>query len=379
MKILVTSIIDPKKSAPNRLHHFLDYLSKSHDVTVICINDSWKSKTVNTNKFYKDFHKSLEKVEILYLSSYNISPFFQELFSRFLIKSLSNKQFDVIFNYNTLISGYSIAKKIQIPMVYDLADDLPEMVAYSPQISSFFRKIGKFVANEMIKKTISRSTKVTAISKTIQIALSIPEEKFVLVNNGVNTALFQKIVSDVRMKMGIGNNFLLGYIGVLREWVELKPVYDAIKNFDNVQLMIIGEEGLFKENVEMTKKMGVENKIFFIGTLPYEMIPQYIAAMDCCLIPFNNCKISQNSVPLKLFEYMACEKPIISTRLPGVMEIAGNRISYADTSKEYEEQIKLLFAKKDETNSHNNREFVFKTYDWNIICQKLEKTLIEAL
>jgi len=44
MKILMTSIVDLKKSQHNRPHQFVKYLSKKHDVTVLSINDWWKGE-----------------------------------------------------------------------------------------------------------------------------------------------------------------------------------------------------------------------------------------------------------------------------------------------------------------------------------------------
>ncbi|MGI6078703.1 MAG: glycosyltransferase, partial [Fastidiosipilaceae bacterium] len=87
-----------------------------------------------------------------------------------------------------------------------------------------------------------------------------------------------------------------------------------------------------------------------------------------------------NSVPLKLFEYMACEKPVLSTRLPGVKEIAGGRVLYADTAEEYREQIARIMS-SDGGSEHlkSNRRFVVDNYDWHSIGQRLEKILDEAV
>ncbi len=39
MRILITSVVDLRKMAPNRLHHFIRHLSQKHEIAVICIND----------------------------------------------------------------------------------------------------------------------------------------------------------------------------------------------------------------------------------------------------------------------------------------------------------------------------------------------------
>lgn len=378
MRILITSIVDLKKTAPNRLHHFIRYLSQKHEVTAICINDWWKASLVDMNKYYQDFKDVLDNIELKYITEKRISPFKQEFLSPSLIK-LENIEddFDIILNYNTLISGYYIAKKLKLPMIYDLADDLPEMIASSPQIPIFLRPFGKLIGKIMLKRNITIAKRVIGISKTLQDNYSIPDEKFGLVPNGVDTDLFKKVKSDVREMFGLDDCFILGYVGVLREWVDLTPVYRAIKNLEDVKLLIVGEEGMLQKNMEMIRRYGLEDKVIFAGTVPYTKVPEYISAMDVCLIPFKRNAVSQNAVPLKLFEYMACEKPVISTKLKGVMEVVGDTILYADTVNEYVMQIKRLANNPElvEEIGKNGRKFVVENYEWKIIVKKLDKII----
>lgn len=380
MNILIPSIIDLKKCAPNRLHHFINYLSEKHEITALCINDCWKAENVNTEGSYKDFNDELSRIDIEYITKRNISPFYQEFFLSRLVGSKFKDDYDVIFNYNTLLSGNLTAQRNKIPMVYDLADDLPEMVASSPQIPRYLRSTGKMLAERLLEENLSNAKKITGISKTIQASYAIPSNKFELVNNGVNTTQFRKVKSDLKSELDLENFFVLGYVGVLREWVNFKPVYEALKSFNDIRLLIVGEEGLLKENIKLAESCGVAEKVLFTGTVPYASVPEYISAMDCCLIPFNQSNISQNSVPLKLFEYMACEKPVLSTRLPGVKEAAGDRVLYADTTEEYREQIMGLVSSDDRSEHlESNRKFVVKNYDWHSISQHLERVLDEAV
>jgi len=368
MKILIPAIVDLKNCAPNRLHHFINYLSKKHEITAICINDCWKAKNVNTENSYKDFEEGLSRINIEYITKLNISPFYQEFLCSRLIGSKFKDYYDVIFNYNTLLTGNLIAQKSHIPMVYDLADDLPEMVASSPQIPRFLRNTGKRFASRLLAENLLNAKKVTGISKTLQASYAIPSGKFELISNGVNTEQFGPLKTDLKKELNLEDFFILGYVGVLREWVDFKPAYEALKSFKDVRLLIVGEEGLMKENIELAESYGVAEKVLFTGTVPYASVPDYISAMDCCLIPFNQSKVSQNSVPLKLFEYMACEKPVLSTRLPGVKEVAGSRVLYADTAEEYKEQItNVLSSDSGSVRLKSNRKFVVENYDWRSI------------
>ena len=378
MKILITSIVDLRKTAPNRLHHFIKYLSKKHEITAVCINDWWKAKLVDTSKYYQDFIRIFDNIEIKYITEKRISPFKQEFFSPKLMQLKNDfDDFDVIFNYNTLISGYYASKELKLPIVYDLADDLPEMIANSPQIPRVLRLFGKLVGQYMLKKNVTISRKITSISKILQDSYFIPSGKFELVPNGVDTKLFRRVKSNIKAELWLEDYFVLGYVGVLREWVDLRPVYQAIRNLNDVKLLIVGEEGMLSENKELIRRYRVEDKVIFAGTVPYTKVPLYISAMDVCLIPFKQNAISQNAVPLKLFEYMACEKPVISADLKGVREAVGDRVLYANTEQEYKDCIKTLISSPEFANElgKRGRDFVVENYEWSKIAEKLEEII----
>jgi len=379
MKILITAIIDIRKTAPNRLHHFIKYLSEKHDITVICLNDSWKAKQVNIESQYKDFKEIISNINVQYITENPVSPIRQEIFSPFYInniKELQREKFDIIFNYNTLVSGYYLAKKLKVHIVYDIADDLPAMIGNSPQIPAGFRSIGKWIGKIMVNKTIHQAVFVCAISDAFRKDYLIPQEKFQIIPNGVDTSIFKKVISSVRKDLGIESGFVLGYVGVLREWVDLSPVYQALKKLDATKLLVVGQEGLYQENKELVKNLGIEDKVIFTGNVPYADVPKYIAAMDVCLIPFKDNDISHNAVPLKLFEYIACEKPVISTNLEGVRNSIGDRILYCDNSDDYYSTILKLKKEGVPMKSlQNNRKYIEEHYEWRSIGMCVERIL----
>jgi glycosyltransferase involved in cell wall biosynthesis len=383
MKILIASIIDVKKAAPNRLHHFIKYLSKNHDITVICLNDSWKAKQVNTESQYKDFHEIISNIRVRYITENPISPIRQEIFSPIYIKNikeLHGEKFDVIFNYNTLVLGYFLAKKLNVPLVYDIADDLPAMIGDSPQIPACFRGIGKWIGKIMVNRSIHQAACVCATSDIFRKDYSIPQDKFQILPNGVDTSIFKKVTSSVRKDLGVESDYILGYVGVLREWVDLTPVYQALKKLDATKLLVVGQEGLYQENREMVKNLGIADKVIFTGNVPYADVPKYIAAMDICLIPFKDNDISHNAVPLKLFEYMACEKQVISTNLEGVKESVRDRILYCDKSDEYYSTILKLKKEGSPMNSlQDNRKYIEEHFEWRSMGMSVERILMGAV
>lgn len=377
MKILVTSIIDLQKSQHNRPHQFVKYLSKKHDVTVISINDWWKGDQDDLSSYSNDFRVIFNRIEYIHLTNKRVSPILQEIFSRKKINNLIKEDhYDVHLNYSTLVSGYYAARKIST--VYDIADDLGAMIKASPQIPSLLRPIGGVCGDIMLNKNINISKRITVTTNNLKNAYKIPDAKVEVLPNGVDTRLLRD--HGIKMKDQLGlEGFIIGYVGVLREWIDFKPVFAALKELDSeIKMVIVGKEGRYKENIQLAKSYGLSDRVRFVGMVPYSDVPKYISAMDVCLMPFKKMAISENAVPLKLFEYMACERPIISTRLSGIEKVARNRIFYASTKEEYIYEINKLFHDNSlrKKMGIEGRAFVEKEYEWSAISKKLENILI---
>jgi glycosyltransferase involved in cell wall biosynthesis len=374
--LLITSIVDLKKSQHNRLHQFVKYLSKEHEITVVSINDWWKGRQDNLNAYSSEFDEVFKRIDYFYLTEKKINPVLQETFFKKRLKELlKEKDFDIHLNYNTLLSGYEVSKRIKT--VYDIADDLGAMIRKSPQIPGFLRPFGGAFGNLMVKKNIEIAEKVTVTTEILKKTYNIPNGKCEIVPNGVDTSFFRDY-GDTKGELGL-DGFIIGYVGVLREWVDLEPVFQALRDLDEeMKMLIVGKEGQFNENVDLVKKCGVADRVFFTGMVPYSCVPKYISAMDICLIPFKINAISKNALPLKLFEYMACSKPVISSKIPSVKNIAGDRVMYALTSEEYKEKILELYRNKELRlkMGKEGRKLVEENYDWRRIVEKLEGVLL---
>ena len=66
------------------------------------------------------------------------------------------------------------------------------------------------------------------------------------------------------------------------------------------------------------------------GPVAYEDAMNYVAGSDVCLLPFTRDAVSDGSCPLKLFEYAALRRPIVSTRTREVERIGKGWIAFAD-------------------------------------------------
>ncbi len=377
MHILVTSIIDLEKTSYSRLHHFIDYLlRKGHKITVLSIKDNWKHKGIKQNS------ELVKKIKIIHISNKG-SLIKQKIDAvvniKKLIKKINLDDVDVHLSYNSMVLSYFIIKELNkkgVKTVYDLADDLPEMVATSPQIPFFLRGIAKAASRFFLYKDLSMSSIVTITAKEFESSMGIKKYNHVLLPNGVDIAKFSKTKKKEK-------GFVVGYLGALREWVDLRDMiraaYELSKDshYRKIKVLVVGGE----EDLPRYKKFVKENNISiveFTGNVPYNKVKDYINKMDIATIPFKKNRVTDGTCPLKMLEYMACEKPVIATRLNEIRNMAGDNVLYADGIEEWKKQISLLYNDPvlRERMGKKGRE-IAKSYDWAKICRKMEKILYE--
>ena len=389
MRILITSIVDLKRSAHNRLHEFIRYLLRDHEVTILSIKDWWKAAQVDADQYNRGIKDIWTQVNIQYFTSLKISPILQEMLSLFTLGRRLRQlgDFDVHFNYNTLVSGLYLSvilKRRGVKTVYDLADDLPAMIRTSPQISPVLRPFGGMFASLMLRCNLRIAEKVTLTTE----ALNLParyQDKYIVLPNGVDTSLFSKRDSrDLRKELGLEDSFVLGYVGVLREWVDLRPTLRALAALRDqghkVRLLVLGEEGGLDACKLLTQEFGVADQVLFIGTVPYEQVPRYVSLMDVGLIPFGYNPVASGALPLKLLEYMSCEIPVICTPLPGISTAVGDAVLYAGNADDIIQHIVHIKERPVEVQRMQAEgcKLVKQNFEWRNIAHHLVNILDEA-
>jgi glycosyltransferase involved in cell wall biosynthesis len=393
MKILITSILDIEITSNNRLVQVIEHLMKKNDITLIQIKDSWK-RHYEIQKDSGTLQNIKENIEIKYIFEREISPFLQEALSFMrvnkLLKEIKYETFDIHFNYNSLALGYAVSKKLQrrgINTVLDIADDLPEMIQSTPQIPFFLKSFGKLAGEMLLRQNIRIAKKITITSESLGDALNIPDTKMEVIPNGVDLKMFGSIQAEkerFKKELGLNSDFVIGFVGMLREWVDFEPLFKSVKDIGDdydVQILIVGDGEKFKFSQELADKYGLSNQVIFTGGVPYKKVPLYMSIMDVGVIPFKKNKIGEHSCPHKLFEYLACGVPVISNKLTEIKKIANDRILYASTEEEYRENFIKLYTDKNlrEKMSIEGGDFVKKEYSLSKVTEKIENILKESI
>jgi len=126
---------------------------------------------------------------------------------------------------------------------------------------------------------------------------------------------------------------IIGYFGTIAEWVDTDLLLYLAKARSDWTFLLIG-----MATVDVSELRTCSN-IILTGPQPYEKLPEWAAAFDVAVLPFRVNQLTVSSNPLKLREYLATGKPVVSSSLPEVEKFAGC-VHIARNQEEFLERIK---------------------------------------
>jgi hypothetical protein len=125
---------------------------------------------------------------------------------------------------------------------------------------------------------------------------------------------------DLKPYLSIGKP-LAGYIGALARWVGYSLLEAVALERTDWQFVLIGPD---HDQTLPARLLELPN-LHWLGPKPYAQLPDYLRFFNAALIPFQLNPITMATSPLKLYEYLAAGKAVISTpiheatRLPGIL------------------------------------------------------------
>ncbi|MFK7983879.1 MAG: glycosyltransferase [Saprospiraceae bacterium] len=221
--------------------------------------------------------------------------------------------------------------------VYQSIDDISQ--------NDYTVKHGLNLENEAIKQ--ADVTLVTS-KELWNLKSKISKDTYIL-NNAVDNTVFKRTLTETFPKppeLAGRTGKVVGFIGNLDE---LRVNYPLIKK---AALAHPDKTFLFVGPLNNTEYLtlglpDIPNIIFAGGKNLYEL-PQYLQAMDCCLIPFLCNTLTRSIYPLKINEYLSGGKPVIATNFSEDIQSFKDQIYLADTEEAFVQLIDKALAPQNE-------------------------------
>jgi glycosyltransferase involved in cell wall biosynthesis len=335
--------------------------------------------------------------DIKNLKIYEIPEFFNKLKVHFfkstiyqlyaLLYCLRLKDLKLVYSrYTTInITDILISKIKQIPLIVEVNG-----IYKDERSEQGFDRLKIFMNKITGKRLFSVSTQIIPVTDKLRSILitdyKVPSEKIKVINNGVDEQLFKKMDKyECRQKIGINKKLnVICFVGSLAFWQGVEYLIDSIplvlKQFPDTEILIVGSGHQEHKLKRRARDLNIEKNINFLGWVEYKKVPLYINASDICVAPFTRSRNEEIGLsPLKLYEYMACNKPIVASDINGVGNIllkynVGIPVKPEDPNELSQALIKLLknpdLGRKI---GDNGRKIVINNFTWKINAEKVTK------
>ena len=384
MNILIIHEVDWLKKVTYEIHHLSELFSlQGHKVYAVDIPDPGilsfdKITRTNIEDYNRVYEKSSVKIlrtPVIPIKGLNrLSAYFTSY--RFIKKILSDYQIDIAFVYsivNNIKGTIRACKELDIPMIHRTFDVVHELME-EKYLSKLVYKIEKesypkfnlVIANTPFMKTWSKEMGANNV---------------IVIPQGVDASIMKKLAKDKELQKNLkisNQDRVVMYLGSIHSISGLPFILNSIpkiiQTIPNFKLLIVGG-GIHLENLkDISKKLKIEDKVIFVGYVPYVDIPRYCSLAELCINPFEITDMTNKLSPAKIFDLLACGKSVLATPLEGMLydfPKESNTVIYENLQFFPEKMIELLKSNSLDNIGKLGLEYVVKNFTWDIVTKKM--------
>jgi len=212
---------------------------------------------------------------------------------------------------------------------------------------------------------------ITAISTALASRakrLGVPEEKLVIIPNGVDLELAKKsqsehipgrIVTVARLSWEKGLDYLI------------KAMPKVIRECPNAHLVMVGEGDKREEIEDLIQELGIDGNVTLLGRLPHKKTLEAIGKSEVFI-----CPSLAEGLGIVFIEAQACGVPVIGTRVGGIPDVIDDEASGLLIEPKNSEDIEkaLIRLLKNEELRERLMKVAFERiekFDWNRVVREM--------
>ena len=307
------------------------------------------------------------------------------------VRSLLGKQrFDVLyFRGGWKLAAVGVAAKlVGVPFVV-------ESNGIASMESRWYRNLVKQPWMELIHSWVYRNSMMVfavtpELARFAQERYGCSPDRVAVLPNGVNTEQFRPLTRSQAL-FATNDRPTIGFLGNFRTWQGLEVLVRAlpylIDEFPGL-LVLLGGRGERQKACEKTSaELGVDKHIQWVGVVPYEKAPHFIASCDIMVAPFVDSRRNRMTglSPLKILNYMSCGKCFVTSDLPYLRQfkkVKGCFMCRPEDPRSLAEQCVRLLRMPAEARNElglHGRSAAVREFDWEAIIGRMLETVAGRL
>lgn len=183
-------------------------------------------------------------------------------------------------------------------------------------------------------KVVQAADVVFAVSRRLWERAQAMNHKAFLIPNATDYELFGGMSDSGPMAPEILSipSPRIGYLGRIGDRVDFALLEYVARARPEWSIVLIGP--VWKNRQEEAKVLAARPNVYFLGPKRYKTLPTYVRGFDVCTIPHTCDELTASMDPIKLYDYLATGKPIVSTHVAGVDRFA-DVVYIGDTPEEF--------------------------------------------
>lgn len=291
--------------------------------------------------FVPDFFKVIKQKKAWWFTSFNYKLVSDAINHAEEYLGLENT---VLLLQNPMAIGVSKSIKSDY-FVFDAIDNW----LYHPQMpdKSLIAKNYSYVDNNAdLILTVSKSLKETfSTNRNVH-----------WVPNGVDIDFFSGAIKE-----NFNGDKVIGYVGKIQDRVDFDLVEKCIKTYPNNKFIFLGP--IYSQNKKIANLKRTYDNIIFKGDIHYNDLAQNMKEFDIAIIPHKVDKFTNSMNPLKIYEYLASGKPVVSTCVAGSDSLSPF-IFTAQTSDDFVKELGSLIFNQRVYNSNDVISSISNECSW---------------
>jgi glycosyltransferase involved in cell wall biosynthesis len=310
--------------------------------------------------------------------SYALSSFIHGL-----VRALRSRPDVVYYRWMDSPHPLLLAKLLRVPCVCEVnGEPVPDWLESHNWLT---RRLKQWVA----KQTLRHCERIVVLTEGLRSLLNeryqVSPDRIAVFPSGTDTQRFahrDAVVS--RLKLGLlPDQPYIGFVGTFYRYQGLACLLSTLalikKACPAVRLLLVGDGEATDELRQQAKRLSLEHVITWTGRIPYWEVPVWIGAMSLCVAPFRADR--GETSPVKIFDYLACQRPVVASAIPSVTSIfttdSGVRFVPPDQPHLLAEAIIALLNDPHhcEAMGKQGRRFVEDHFSWRAIVGELRQWL----
>ncbi|TXT64897.1 MAG: hypothetical protein BAJALOKI1v1_500016 [Promethearchaeota archaeon] len=398
MHILVLQETDWLNRGPHTQHHIFERLSKKESIKITVLDYDMdqmmeqnsiiikKTEYTNISKVIEDPKIHIIRtghIQVKYLR--RISSLITNFFTIIKIIRKERPDFIVSFSLSNGLIGLFLSKIFRIPFIFFYIDILHELVPID-----YIRGAAKSLSKILFKYS-DKILVHTYYQKNMILQSNISPNKISILPDGIaleNIRVNQEKLNTLKKQLSLNEkDFVIFFMGYLYEFaglIEIINYYHSKVKSENLNLkfIILGDGGIYNKLIQLKNKLEAD-WVILPGRVPFSYITEYIELADLCLMSFKINDITKDIVPIKIFEYMAQKKPVLSNSLPAVVHELKEEsdIIFTENQEILIEKIGILMKQRHKLKEIGQKGYklVKEKYAWNKLIAEFKQHIINII